>query len=221
MPTKINPLPQDSADAPTSKREDASDPKGVIERILNSAEAVLRSQGYAGFSTRRVAQEAEIALGNLTYHFPTKSGLVRALIDRLVSKYLEQFETTLSTPGEGLEAVVRALLEESIDHEAMSLFREIWVIALHDATIRESIDDFYDELIERVSDTLIAAHPNADPSALKDLVHLTAVMSEGSTVIYGTRPTRATSHKTLIELAVRMVSTEVARLDDQHVDEVR
>ena len=94
-------------------------------------------------------------------------------------------------------------------------------MALHDATIRESIDDFYDELIERVSDTLIAAHPNADPSALKDLVHLTAVMSEGSTVIYGTRPTRATSHKTLIDLAVRMVSTEVARLDDQHVDEVR
>ena len=56
-----------------------AEPKPVTERVLDSAEQVLLRQGYAGFSTRRVAQEANIALGNLTYHFPTKAELVRAL----------------------------------------------------------------------------------------------------------------------------------------------
>lgn len=201
MPTKL----KHSAD--TNAEADS-----ILGRILDSAELVLRREGYAGFSTRRVAQEAEIALGNLTYHFPTKSGLVRALIDRLMAKYLAQFQATLRPDGNGLESLVRSLMAESVNHEAMSLFREIWVMALHDTAVRDSIDDFYDELILKATQTLTAAYPNAEPDAIKDLVHLIAVASEGSTVIYGTRRARSTSHQKLVELAVRLVKTEVARI---------
>jgi AcrR family transcriptional regulator len=179
-----------------------AEPKPVTERVLDSAEQVLLRQGYAGFSTRRVAQEANIALGNLTYHFPTKAELVRALIDRLMAKYLEEF---LSTPGKGVEALVRWLLEEAPDEDAMRLFREIWAMALHDDIVRQSIDDFYDRLIERVTETLIAAYPAADPRGIGDLVHFVAVVSEGSSVIYGTRSSRATPHRSMVDLVMRMV----------------
>jgi AcrR family transcriptional regulator len=189
------------------------EPKSVTERVLDSAEKVLLHHGYAGFSTRRVAQEANIALGNLTYHFPTKAELVRALIDRLMSKYLEYFEDFLRTPSKGLEALVRWLLEEAPDDESMRLFREIWAMALHDDIVRQSIDDFYDRMIERVTDTLIAAHPAADPRAISDLVHFVAVISEGSSVIYGTRSSRATPHPRMIDLAMRMVSVIAGDLE--------
>ena len=179
--------------------------KPITERVLDSAQLVLLHHGYASFSTRRVAQEAGIALGNLTYHFPTKAELVRALIDRLMSSYLAYFEEVLSVPGEGLETLVRWLLEVAPDEAAMRLFREIWAMALHDDIVRKSIDDFYDLLIERVTETLIAAHPKANPRALNELVHFVAVMSEGSSVIYGTRNTRATPRQRLVELAMRMV----------------
>jgi AcrR family transcriptional regulator len=182
-----------------------AEPKPVTERVLDSAEQVLLRQGYAGFSTRRVAQEANIALGNLTYHFPTKAELVRALIDRLMAKYLEYFEEFLSTPGKGVEALVRWLLEEAPDEDAMRLFREIWAMALHDDIVRQSIDDFYDRLIERVTETLIAAYPAADPRGIGDLVHFVAVVSEGSSVIYGTRSSRATPHRSMVDLVMRMV----------------
>lgn len=185
----------------------AVDPKSVTERILDSAETVLLREGYAGFSTRRVAQEAQIALGNLTYHFPTKPELVRALIDRLMSKYLEQFEEVLRTPGNGLEILVQSLLEQAVDKQAMWLFREIWAMALHDSTVCQSIDDFYDRLMSRVTETLIAAYPDADPSRISDLVHFIAVISEGSSVIYGTRRSRVTPHRRMVDVVMRAAST--------------
>lgn len=189
------------------KRSEAQ--AGVIDRILNSAESVLRSHGYSGFSTRRVAQEAGIALGNLTYHYPTKAELIRALIGRLMPKYLERFEQSLLTPSGGLEAVVRWLLAESVNEEAMWLFRELWAMALHDQDVRVSIDDFYDDMMERVINRLIATHPKADPREISDLVHLVAMMSEGSSVIYGTRRSRSSSHQRVIDLAARIVRMSV------------
>lgn len=183
-----------------------ADARSVAERILDGAEIVLRRHGYAGFSTRRVAEEAEIALGNLTYHFPTKPELVRALIDRLMSRYLDRFQVVLRTPDRGVEALVRWLLEESVAEEAMWLFRELWAMALHDDVVREAIDDFYDELMAKVVATLEAAYPKADPLAVRDLVQFIALMSEGSSVLYGTRRSRITSHQRMIDLSVRVIS---------------
>ena len=46
---------------PQSEAAADMEPKSVTERVLDSAEKVLLHYGYAGFSTRRVAQEANIA----------------------------------------------------------------------------------------------------------------------------------------------------------------
>jgi AcrR family transcriptional regulator len=186
--------------------EAAADSRSVSEKILDSAEIVLRRHGYAGFSTRRVAQEAAIALGNLTYHYPTKPELVQALISRLITRYLDRFQQVLRTPGRGVEDLVRWLLEEAVAEEAMWLFRELWAMALHDEIVREAIDDLYDELMGKVAATLEAAYPSADPQAVRDLVQFIALISEGSTVLYGTRRSRVTPRQRMIDLAVRLTS---------------
>ncbi len=184
----------------------ATDARGVAARILDSAETVLRRHGYAGFSTRRVAEEAAIALGNLTYHFPTKSELVRALISRLTTSYLDRFQEVLRTPGRGVEALVRWLLDEAVKEDVMWLFRELWAMALHDEVVREAVDDVYDELMHNVAATLQATYPSADPQAVLDVVQFVALMSEGSTVLYGTRRSRAVSHQRMVDLTVRLIS---------------
>lgn len=184
----------------------AADARGVTERILDSAETVLRRHGYAGFSTRRVADAAAIALGNLTYHYPTKPELVRALISRLMTRYFDRFQEVLRTPGRGVEALVRQLLEEAVEEEAMWLFRELWAMALHDKVVCEAIDDFYDDLMDKVAATLQASYPAADPREVRDLVQFIALVSEGSTVLYGTRRSRAAPRQRMIDLTVRLIS---------------
>jgi len=48
--------------------------------ILDAARTRLLSDGYAGLSTRKVAQEAGVPLSQVHYHFGSKGGMVLALL---------------------------------------------------------------------------------------------------------------------------------------------
>src|SRR5215218_3801910 len=47
--------------------------------ILDAARSRLLADGYAGLSTRKVAEEARVPLSQLHYHFGSKGGLIIAL----------------------------------------------------------------------------------------------------------------------------------------------
>ncbi|HRD44869.1 MAG TPA: TetR/AcrR family transcriptional regulator [Caulobacter sp.] len=178
----------------------------VIDRILDSAELVLRDRGYAGFTTRRVAEAAGIAPGNLSYHYPTKLELLRALIKRLMADYSKRLQDALKQPDQGPEELLRWLLGEAFTREANSLFRELWAMALHDEVVRDAVDDFYDQVMTDVESAILAAYPTASPQGVRDLVRLMSVISEGSGVIYGLRGVSGKDHERLVALAMRLAA---------------
>ena len=49
--------------------------------ILEAARSRLLADGYAGLSTRKVAEEAGVPLSQLHYHFGSKQGLILALFE--------------------------------------------------------------------------------------------------------------------------------------------
>jgi AcrR family transcriptional regulator len=180
---------------------------GVVERILDSAEAVLRLHGYAGFTTRRVAAAAGIAPGNLSYHYPTKLELLRAVIERLMTGYSARMQAFLREPRpEPVEALVRWLLDDATSEDSVWLFRELWAMALRDEVVRDAIDDLYDELMDRIAMDLEIAFPAADPREIRELVQFIALVSEGSTVVYGTRRERVTPHQRMVDLTVGLIA---------------
>ena len=50
-------------------------------RIIDAARVRLLADGYAGMSTRKVAEEAGVPLSQLHYHFGSKGGLIMALFE--------------------------------------------------------------------------------------------------------------------------------------------
>ena len=64
-------------------------------RILDAAKARLMADGYAGLSTRKVAEEAGVPLSQLHYHFGSKGGLIIALFteenNRLLTRQAEMY----------------------------------------------------------------------------------------------------------------------------------
>jgi AcrR family transcriptional regulator len=50
-------------------------------RIIDAARVRLLADGYAGLSTRKVAEEAGVPLSQLHYHFGSKGGLILALFE--------------------------------------------------------------------------------------------------------------------------------------------
>ena len=64
-------------------------------RIIEATRRRLLAEGYAGLSTRKVAEEAGVPLSQLHYHFGSKSGLIIALFseenDRLLVRQTEMY----------------------------------------------------------------------------------------------------------------------------------
>ena len=182
---------------------------GTVARILDAAQQVLIAHGYAGFTMRLVARSGGISPGNLTYHFPSKNELLRAVITRILEGYSRQFDKILSDPdvpdGQELERLVHWLLMDSTTEETVRVSREIWAMALHDSVIRKAADDFYDELLERLVTLLQRSRPNTDRASIREMVHFLALLSEGTAVLYGTRRERTVRIERIIELAAELL----------------
>ena len=55
--------------------------EGTRWRILEAGRRQLLASGYAGLSTRKVAQEAGVPVSQLNYHFGSKQGLILTLLE--------------------------------------------------------------------------------------------------------------------------------------------
>lgn len=71
----------------------------TAKAILGAAKAALITQGYAGLSTRAIAEEAKVPLSQIHYHFGSKQNLVLAVLERenqrLLDRQATMFESNL------------------------------------------------------------------------------------------------------------------------------
>ena len=183
----------------------------TIKLIVESAQDVLIEKGYAGFTTRAVAETAKISQGNLGYHFKTKQDLLRAVVEDQVETILGRFATMLQgidhENANGVDQLLRDIWKETTSDRVVRLFRELWAIAMHDSDVRDQIDDMYDDLMEKVVAMLQKFYPNAEVQSLRESVQLLAIVSEGTSVLFGTRSKRAVSQERMIEIVSQVLDT--------------
>jgi AcrR family transcriptional regulator len=78
------------------------------KQLVAAAEAVLIRDGVAGLTMRAVAKEAGVLLGTVTYVFPSKEMLLRAVIEDVTTGTAEVLKSSLATAtGRGLEHALR------------------------------------------------------------------------------------------------------------------
>jgi AcrR family transcriptional regulator len=173
-----------------AKRRGRTERHDTPAEILRAARKVLVSVGYARLTMRAVAGQAGLTVGNLAYHFPSKRGLVRALILSLVADYQAKSNEYLRSVGHrrrgGFAGLLRWLVEDSVSAETSRLFRELWVMALHDEVIAEAMDRFYAQAHERVVLLLRLTQPALRRRRAQDIVQLMGAISEGANVLYAT-----------------------------------
>ena len=78
-------------------------------RLLDAAEDLLWEHGVSATSPRAVLDRSGVGQGSLYHHFPTKTALAHAALDRVVQRSLERALSELSRPGPAIEAVAAYL----------------------------------------------------------------------------------------------------------------
>ena len=85
------------------RRERPAQQRGIEtrEKLVTAALEAFADHGFAGATTRAIAERAGVALAALPYHFETKEALWRAAADRIFGLLTEQFQARIR----GLEGV--------------------------------------------------------------------------------------------------------------------
>jgi AcrR family transcriptional regulator len=76
-----------------------ADGDAVRLRLLDAAEHLFSERGYAGATTREIADEAAIRKRMLFYYFPSKDVLYRAVLERIIANLIAIHERFRNDPG--------------------------------------------------------------------------------------------------------------------------
>lgn len=83
------------------------------EKILDAYEAILIEDGERAASMNAIAARATVSKGGLLYHFPDKSALVDALLERAWALAERDFEAMAADPAGACEYYVRTSVFEA------------------------------------------------------------------------------------------------------------
>jgi AcrR family transcriptional regulator len=106
------------AAAPRRERADA---RRNRERVLAAAEALFATQG-PNASLEEIARRAEVGIGTLYRHFPTRQALIEAVLRDSVTALCDQADLLLdgATPFEALRTWLRAQLDHATTYGSLA-----------------------------------------------------------------------------------------------------
>lgn len=140
------------------------------ERIIDACLTVIAERGLAGTSHRRVAAEADVPLGSMTYHFSGLDDLLRAAFTRFADEVATRFEARMdatATPQEAQRAVVAIIAEDVLGTPRdLVLSHELYTVAAREPAFRDitqawmrrsraALERRFDPVTARLLDALI------------------------------------------------------------------
>jgi AcrR family transcriptional regulator len=78
-------------------------PPASKEKILQAAERIVQQQGAGNLTYDQLVKESGVTRGGITYHFPTKTSLLQALMERDMAQW-EAMEKSLRPRMDNVEA---------------------------------------------------------------------------------------------------------------------
>src|SRR5579871_2757315 len=83
----------------------------TAEKILDLAEALIQTRGYSAFSYQDISDSLGIRKASIHYHFPSKTDLGIAVVDRYVARFGAALETLAADETRPSMAVMELYLE--------------------------------------------------------------------------------------------------------------
>jgi AcrR family transcriptional regulator len=150
--------------------------------LLDAAIACLVQDGYAGLTTRRVADRAGVSQGTQMHYFPTRALFVAEAIRHVATELTRELRSQLGEgPVAAEEQQIERLLDELWRVHTGPIFQatmELWVAARTDEEIRAAMDDVSRDVTRLIARSAAAYLPQtmAKPGAGDMLDHALATM---------------------------------------------
>jgi AcrR family transcriptional regulator len=157
-------------------------------KILDAAFDLFISVRMEDFTLRKLAAEVGIELGNLTYHFASKSDLVENMVRDRMAAYAQEILSLLQvlegSPRDALEKTI-VLLVQDLRQQEIAFFPKLWALSLHDPKVAMWTAEIHETERQLIAGLIHATRPDWDQHACEALaLHVTASI-EGLTLFIG------------------------------------
>jgi AcrR family transcriptional regulator len=130
-------------------------PAHAREIILKAAESLVQKQGAGNLTYDNLVKESGVTRGGITYHFPTKDELLRALLERDMQQWAAM-EVQLRPKMEnqraaGLIASIRAMTQSSEDQKRF--IAGMLSAVTHDQNLLQPVRDHHEQLYGNLKGT--------------------------------------------------------------------
>jgi TetR/AcrR family transcriptional repressor of bet genes len=125
------------------------------ERIIEAALYEIATNKISGTTLRQVARRAEISLGTLHYHFPSRAELHLAILDELANMFTQKRESELIDsdlpPSEKLYSFFNQTIQLLREQSYLSaVFLDFWGQGVFDLDIQPRIQGMYNRWREDI-----------------------------------------------------------------------
>ncbi|MFF0818276.1 TetR/AcrR family transcriptional regulator [Rhodococcus sp. NPDC003318] len=141
------------------------------ERILQAVLQVIGTDGVAAVTNRRIAAEAGVSLGSITYHFPSQTDMLRdSLLEFVTAETTRMTDLAETYRDRGLSVADAATLTQKIVRdlggtaEQLAPF-ELFIQAGRDPSLQDAADECY-AAYDVLAVTILEALGVADATAV-------------------------------------------------------
>jgi AcrR family transcriptional regulator len=153
--------------------------------ILDAARSRLLADGYAGLSTRKVAEEAGVSVSQLHYHFGSKQGLILALLEEENQRRLERQTRMYAEDAPLWQRYERAcdFLEDDLDSGYVRVLQEMVAAGWSNREVCDAVRELvggWVVLLAEVAREAERRHGTLGPFTAEELATLVASAFLGS-----------------------------------------
>lgn len=149
--------------------------KQTVELILRTATELIEEVGFEAFTTKLLAQRAQILIRNIYRYFPNKLAIISALAERISAKQAEFIDnfSAVADPDipwrEALISTINAFVSAALAEPAMLTVRD----AMHGSPELKAIDE---QSAHAMAQSLAAAIKHRLPHSSDKKLHLISMM---------------------------------------------
>lgn len=153
-----------------------------VDEIVSIATGVLEREGLDGFVMRRIAEFADMKLGNLQYYFPTRDDLLEAVVR---SEFADDLRVIHQADGEVADrrlAVIVRTLSSRWSLRNGGVYLPVAVLALHERRFHELLSEIYATFYDLMGAIVSEIDPRATPTMVKRRAVLMTSLLDGASL---------------------------------------
>jgi len=156
------------------------------KELLEAARQVLTEEGFAGLSTRRVAEVANTQMSQIHYHFGSKEGMLLALFEYMNAGLIKRQKQTFDNPSFRISEkwfLACDYLDEDIQSGYVRVFQELvaagWSNPKIGDAVREALAQWH-ELLTALAQEAAEEHRDIGPLSAEAMGSLIACAFVGA-----------------------------------------